>query len=76
MPTTATWTTRHAVTRMSGCDLAVVWRGPDLWGWTVTVAGEQVRSGSARTMTGAQDAAVRAAKAHTDDGGRIQLPLF
>lgn len=76
MPTTTTWMTRHAVTRMYGCDLAVVWRGPDLWSWTVTVAGEQVRSGSARTMAGAQDAALRAAKTYADDGERIQLPLF
>ncbi|MCM8738575.1 hypothetical protein M5E06_31135 [Azospirillum sp. A1-3] len=76
MPTTTNWTTRHAVTRMYGCDLAVVWRGPDLWAWVVTVAGEQVRSGSARTLIGAQDAALRAAKAYANDGGHIQLPLF
>ncbi|KAA0675823.1 hypothetical protein [Roseomonas genomospecies 6] len=76
MPTMTNWTTRHAVTRTCGCDLAVVWRGPEVWAWVVTVAGEQVRSGSARTMIGAQDAALRAAKAHADDGGRVQLPLL
>ena len=76
MPTMMDWTIRHAVMRIHGCDLAVIWRGPEMWAWVVTVAGEQGRSGTARTMAGAQDAAVRAAKAHADDGGRVQLPLF
>ncbi len=76
MPNTTTWMTRHAVTRAYGCDLAVMWRGPDAWAWLITVAGEHVASGTARTMGGAQDTALRAAKAHTDNGGRVQLPLL
>lgn len=76
MPNTTTWMTRHAVTRAYGCDLAVMWRGPDVWAWLITVAGEHVASGTARTMEGAQGAALRAAKAHSDNGGRVQLPLL
>ncbi|WP_282190179.1 hypothetical protein [Azospirillum brasilense] len=41
--------------------------------WLITMAGEHVASGPARTMEGAQDAALRAAKAHADDGGWGQL---
>ena len=76
MPSTTNWSTRHAVARAYGCDLAVMWRGPELWAWLITVAGEHVASGAARTMEGAQDAALRAAKAHADGGGRVQLSLL
>ncbi|NUB00215.1 DUF2188 domain-containing protein [Azospirillum melinis] len=69
------WTVRHVVTRLHGCDLAVTWRS-DGWGWVVTVAGEQVASGRARSQASAQDAAVQAARRHADDGGKVQLPLF
>lgn len=69
------WSVRHTVARMHGCELAVTWR-PDCWVWVVTVAGEQVASGKARSLTGAQDAALLAAKCHADTGGKIQHSLF
>lgn len=69
------WSVRHAVTRIHGCDLAVMWRA-EAWVWSVSVAGEQVASGRARCREGAQGAAVQAARQHADDGGRVQLPLF
>ncbi|MBP2297357.1 hypothetical protein [Azospirillum picis] len=69
------WSVRNAITRIHGCELAVTWR-PDCWTWVVTVAGEQVASGKARSQDGAQDAAVLAARRHADDGGKIQLPLL
>ncbi|SMH45943.1 DUF2188 domain-containing protein [Azospirillum agricola] len=75
MPLSPVWSVRHMVTRIHGCDLAVTWR-PDGWLWSVTVAGEPIAKGTARSQEGAQDAAVRAARRHVDDGGRMQLPLF
>ena len=70
------WSTRHAVCSAYGCDLAVMWRADGRWAWVVSVAGEQVASGLARSQEGAQDAALVAARRNDDDGGKVQLPLL
>ena len=71
-----TWNTRHAVARAHGCDLAVIWRGPDTWAWSVTVAGEQMTSGITRSLERAQMSALDAARHHAEKGGQIQLDMF
>lgn len=77
MPSPApVWSVRHATARAHGCDLAVMWRADGRWAWVVSVAGEQVASGLARSMEGAQDTAVEAARRNDNDGGRVQLPLL
>ncbi|WP_207462146.1 hypothetical protein [Azospirillum sp. SYSU D00513] len=74
--TTTTWITRHAVARTHGCDLIVLWRGPDSWAWVVTVAGAQVDSGVTRFLEHAQGTALEAARRHALGGGQIQLDMF
>ncbi len=77
MSTTApVWFPRHMVSRAHGCDLAILWRQDGRWAWIVTVAGERIIDGLARSQEGAQDAAVEAARRHAADDGRIQLPLL
>ncbi|WP_207461023.1 hypothetical protein [Azospirillum sp. SYSU D00513] len=74
--TTTIWTTRHAVARAHGCDLTVLWRGPDSWAWIVTVVGAQVDAGVTRSLERAQSAALEAARRHALGGGQIQLDMF
>lgn len=76
MPSAPVWSARHLVCRAHGCELSVMWRLDGRWSWVVTVAGERIADGQARSQEGAQDAAVEAARRHSDDGGRIQLPLL
>ena len=42
----------------------------------VTVAGERIADGMARSQDAAQDAAVRAARDHAIKDGSIQLDMF
>ncbi|WP_207462201.1 hypothetical protein [Azospirillum sp. SYSU D00513] len=73
---TTTWATRHAVARAHGCDLTVLWRGPDTRAWIVAMASTQVDSGVTRSSERAQSAALEAARRHALGGGQIQLDMF
>ncbi|HYG89915.1 MAG TPA: hypothetical protein VD978_27095 [Azospirillum sp.] len=70
------WSVRHQVASAHGCELAVLWRADGRWAWIVTVAGERIADGLARSQEGAQDAAADAAYRHARADGRIQMDLF
>jgi len=76
MPAEIAWFAKHLTARAHGCDLAVLWRPDGRWGWMMTVAGERVADGIARSQDAAQDAAVRAARDHASKDGSIQLDMF